>query len=71
MLTLLFIICMLSVFGRLFVLSVRGAWGLTKILLTFVFFPVILIGMVFGKLIILAFPILLIAGLVSLLDPQY
>jgi len=71
MLTLLFMICLFSVFGRLFMLSIRGAWGLTKVLFTLVFFPVILIGMAFANLAAFAIPILLLAGAVSLLVPKY
>ena len=46
MLTLLFVICMIAVFGKLAVLALRGAWGLTKIIFSLVFLPLILIGMV-------------------------
>lgn len=68
MLTLLFMICMLGVFGKLLVFGLRAAWGVSKLLLTVVFFPVILIGMVFVGLIHLAFPILLIVGIIALLS---
>ena len=66
MLTLLFLICMLGIFGKLLVFGLRAAWGVSKLLLTVVFFPVILIGMVFAGLIYLAFPILIIVGIVTL-----
>ena len=64
--TLLFLICMLGIFGKLLVFGLRAAWGVSKLLLTVVFFPVILIGMVFAGLIYLAFPILIIVGIVTL-----
>lgn len=66
MLTLLFSICMLWVFGKLFILGVRAAWGISKFLLTVVFLPVILIIMVAGGLISLAFPILIVIGIVGM-----
>ena len=66
MFTLLFLICMLGIFGKLLVFGLRAAWGVSKLLLTVVFFPVILIGMVFAGLIYLAFPILIIVGIVTL-----
>ena len=68
MFTLLFLICMLGIFGKLLVFGLRAAWGVSKLLLTVVFFPVILIGMVFAGLIYLAFPILIIVGIVTLLS---
>lgn len=66
MFTLLFLIRMLGIFGKLLVFGLRAAWGVSKLLLTVVFFPVILIGMVFAGLIYLAFPILIIVGIVTL-----
>lgn len=68
MFTLLFLICMLGIFGKLLVFGLRAAWGVLQLLLTVVFFPVILIGMVFAGLIYLAFPILIIVGIVTLLS---
>lgn len=68
MLTLLFLICMLGIFGKLLIFGLRAAWGVSKLILTVVFFLVILIGMVFAGLIYLAFPILIIVGIVTLLS---
>ncbi len=67
MLTLLFVICMIAVFGKLAVLALRGAWGLTKIIFSLVFLPLILIGMVIKGLIVLALPALLIFGAIFLI----
>ncbi len=66
MLTLIFIICMITVFGKIGGLALRGAWGLTKILFSLVFLPIILIGMVFSGLIVIALPVLVIFGIVAL-----
>lgn len=67
MLTLLFIICFFVVFGKLLMLGIKAAWGISKFLLTIVLLPVILIGLVIGGLIYLAFPILIVVGIVGLL----
>ena len=48
MLTLLFIICMFGVFGKLFFFGLKAAWGISKFILTLVFLPLILIVMVAG-----------------------
>ena len=65
MLEILFAICMLWVFGKLFIFGIKVAWGLTKILFFIIFLPVILIGMVIGGLIYIAFPILVLIGIIS------
>lgn len=66
MLELLFMMAMFYVFGKLFIFGLRATWGLTKLIVTIVFLPIILIGMVLGGLIYLAFPILIIIGVISL-----
>lgn len=69
MLSLLFTICMIWIFGKLFIFGVKTAWGISKLLLTVVFLPLILIGMVIGGLMSIAFPILIIVGIVALVAP--
>lgn len=66
MLEILFMMAMFYVFGKLFIFGLRAAWGLTKFIVTIVFLPIILIGMVLGGLIYLAFPILIVIGVISL-----
>lgn len=57
---------MLFLFGKLLVLGIRAAWGISNIVLTVVFLPIILIALVAGGLFYIAFPILIVLGLVSL-----
>ena len=47
--------------------GIKAAWGISKFLLTVVLLPVILIGMVVGGLMSVAFPILIVVGIVGLL----
>ncbi|MDD2958025.1 MAG: hypothetical protein PHR92_05790 [Lachnospiraceae bacterium] len=70
MLTLLFTIMMFVVFGKLIGLAFRATWGITKILVTVVLLPVVLICMVAGGLIFFALPILAIVGLVTLFSSK-
>lgn len=65
MLELLFGICLLGVFGKLFIFGMKAAWGITKILFTIILLPAILIGMVIGGLIYIALPIVIIIGIIS------
>lgn len=64
--TFLFFLLFLMVFGKMIGFAFRATWGLFKVLIYIVFLPLILVGMVFGGLLYLAFPILLIVGIVSL-----
>ena len=45
MLTILFLIFLFGIFGKLLFFGIRSAWGISKYILMLVFFPVILIGM--------------------------
>lgn len=65
MLMLLFVILLFIVFGKLLVLSIKAAWGITKILFTVICLPIILIVLVIGGLIYIALPILIIVGIAS------
>lgn len=64
---LLFMILMFVVFGKMFRLAIRATWGITKIFFTIVFLPLILIGMVFSGLLSVAFIVLIVIGIGSLL----
>ena len=66
MLELLFAVLMITIFGKLFIFDVKATWGITKILVTVVFLPLILIGLVVGGLVSLALPILLVVGVISM-----
>ena len=57
---------MIMVFVKLIGFAIRAAWGISKVLVTLVFLPLILIGLVLGGLIYLALPILIVVGLVAL-----
>ena len=65
MLTILFLICLIWIFIKLFLFGIKAAWGIFKILLTVVSIPLILISMVVLGLIYVAFPILIVIGIVS------
>ena len=66
MMTLLFMILFFGVFGKLIGFAFRASWSIMKVMLYIVFLPAILMIMLFGGLIYIALPILVIVGLVSL-----
>ena len=67
MLTLIFTILMFVVFGKLVLLAIKATWGITKVLFSLVFLPIILVLLVVGGLIYIALPVLVIVGIVTLL----
>ena len=66
MFTILFTICMIWFIGKFFIFGLKASWGILKLLCTVVFFPLILIGMVVGGLLYIAFPLLIIGGILAL-----
>lgn len=65
--TLIFVILMLIVFGKLLKFAIKATWGLAKIVCSLVLLPLILIGLALSGLIIIALPVLVIVGIVALI----
>ena len=68
MLSVLFVICLIWFIGKFFIFGLKASWGIMKLLCTVVFFPVILIGMVVGGMLYIAFPVLIIGVIIALVD---
>lgn len=66
MLSLLFMVLMLVIFGKIFGFALKATWGMTKIIFSIVLLPVFLIFLVFMGLMWIALPVLLVIGVVSL-----
>lgn len=66
MLSLLFTILMIAVFGKLIGFAIKATWGISKVIVTLVLLPLLLIGLVLGGLFSVAFPILIIVGIIAL-----
>ena len=71
MLTLIFWIFMLLIFGNILMFSIKMAWGASKVVCSLILLPVFLIVLVVGGLIKIAFPVLAVVGLISLLTMKY
>lgn len=67
MITFLFICLLLTVVGKLILLAFKATWGIAKIICTVVLFPAILIVLALSGLMVVAFPILIIVGIVLLI----
>lgn len=70
MLTLIFMILMVVIFGKIIGFAIKAAWGISKIVCTVVLLPLFLVGLVLVGLIKIALPVLLVVGIVSLLIPK-
>lgn len=65
MLTFLFVILLFVVFGKILMLALKAAWGISKIIVSVVLLPVILIAMALTGLLSVALVLLIGIGLVS------
>ncbi|MBR1599081.1 MAG: hypothetical protein IJ661_09250 [Lachnospiraceae bacterium] len=65
MLTLLFVILMFVVFGKILMFALKAAWGISKIIVSVVLLPIILIAMALTGLLSVALVLLIGIGLVS------
>lgn len=66
MLSTIFIILMFAVVMDFFWLAIKLAWGIGKLVLSFIFFPVAMILLAASGLITAALMILLIVGIIAL-----
>ncbi|MCR4807427.1 MAG: hypothetical protein K5857_07095 [Lachnospiraceae bacterium] len=66
MLTLIMTIMFFVVFGKLLGLSLRVGWSVFKIAAFLIFLPAIVLMMIFGGLLYIALPILIIAGIAGM-----
>lgn len=67
MITIIFSLLMLAVFGRLLYFAIRLTWGVIKVAFSLVLLPLGLIGLVLRGLIRIALPVLIVVGIISLL----
>ncbi|SES91183.1 hypothetical protein SAMN02910413_1221 [Pseudobutyrivibrio sp. C4] len=67
MLSLIFSVMMLIVFGKLLGLAIRASWTVLKVVFTLVFLPLILIGMCIAGMFYIAIPVLIVIGIISLI----
>ena len=70
LLTILFILFMFGTVGKLIWWAIKATWGITKVIFYIFFMPIILIVMACCGLLYVAFPILCIIGLITILVPK-
>ena len=67
MMSVLFIILFVYIFGKLASFALRATWSIMKLVFFFIFLPFALVSLVLGGLLYIAFPILIFVGIISLL----
>lgn len=67
MLTFLFFVLLFEIFGKLIWLAVKAAWGISKIVFSIVFLPVVVLVLFFSGLVYVALGLLAVIGIVSLI----
>ena len=63
--SIIFIILMFVVFGKVLKFAIKAAWGITKIIVSLVVLPLVLVGLVLSGLLALALPILVVLGIIA------
>ena len=67
MLTFLFFLLLFGIFGKLIWLAVKAAWGISKIVFSIVFLPVVVLVLFFSGLVYVALGLLVAIGIVALI----
>ena len=67
MLTFLFFVLLFGIFGKLIWLAVKAAWGISKIVFSIVFLPVVVLVLFFSGLDYVALGLLVVIGIGSLI----
>ena len=67
MMTLIITIMFLIVFGKLLIFALKEGWGIFKIAAYLIFLPAIVLMLIFGGLLYVAIPILIVTGIVGTL----
>lgn len=70
MLAIIFTVCLIWVIGKLLFLGIKAAWSITKLLITIVIFPVILIWMAAAGMVYAGLLILIIVGIATLISSK-
>lgn len=65
MFTIFMVILMIWIFGKLLVLSIKASWGIMKILFTVIFLPLVIVGLLVAGILSIAFPLLLVLGVIT------
>lgn len=63
--TLIFIILMFIVFGKILKFAIKTTWSIAKIVVSLILLPLFLLGLVLSGLLIIALPVLVVVGIIA------
>lgn len=66
-LLILFFIFLFGIACKLFVFGVKAAWSITKLIVCVFFWPIVLVVLAMWGFLSIAFPVLIVIGIVSLI----
>ena len=66
MITLLFIIMLLAIVGKIIKLAIKMTWGITRFVFSVILFPLVVIGIALSGFMYIALAILVIVGLIGI-----
>lgn len=66
MLDIICFVLFLMVFFKLLTIAFKVGWGILKVVVYLVCFPIVVLAMIFGGLFFIALPIILIAGITGM-----
>ena len=67
MLTLIFMVALVWLAWKMFVVGIKAAWGLAKIICTVLLLPFFIAGLFMVGMIYLAIPILIVVGILAII----
>jgi hypothetical protein len=66
MITIISLVLFFIIFGKLLIFALKVGWGILKIAAYLIFFPALILAMIFGGLLYIAIPLLIVAGFVAI-----
>lgn len=66
MLNLIFCVLTIMIFGKILKFAIKAAWSVSKIVCSIVLLPLFLFFLLFKGLVGIAFPLLIVIGIISL-----
>lgn len=66
MITIISLVLFFAVFGKIMLFALKLGWGILKIAAYLIFLPAVILLMIFGGLLYIAIPLLILVGLITM-----
>lgn len=71
MLSLIFTVMMIVIFGKLALFALKATWGITKVVCTIILFPAVLVILAVSGCMFIALPVLMITGVALIVKSAF